>query len=195
MDGRRTTGYGISPYVSRTAGGITVPTDYPREIRIRYFNTSMDYAIAELTDSDFNLVPIPISLEVLTADMDLKVYHCPVDTFNDEHVEDLTVFPQWTKTARPTAHHVACSVGLYSGSSGGPFISRTGGAVAMHVESVNSAKEIDTTAVRSMPVDNAIELISETVNSHANSHASFSRALVIRSCNALVHKLHELGII
>lgn len=128
--------------------------------------------------------------------MNLRVYHCPVDTFNDEHVEDLSPFCEDVKTARPTAHHVACNVGLFGGSSGGPFISRRGGAIGMHVESVSAARDIDTTAIAFMPaVSDAIEILSETVNSHANGHASFSRAVLFRTCPKLIDALHQLGIV
>lgn len=153
----------------------------------------MDYAIVELCDNTFDLAPIPISLDEVKADMDLKVYHCPVDTFNEGHVEDLTVFSGWVKAARPTTHHVACNVGLYSGSSGGPFISRNGGAVAMHVESISSARTTDVD-VNSMAEEDAMEILSESVNSHANNHASFSRALLFRTCPKLISALGQLGI-
>ena len=195
MQSQRLGGYGIAPFAVRRAGAVVVRQGFPRPVRVRYFNTAMDYAVLEVCDNCFDLVPVPISLEVVEADMDLKVYHCPVDTFNEGHVEDLTVFSNWVKAARPTNHHVACNVGLYGGSSGGPFISRSGGAIGMHIESVSTAREIDKTAIAAMSASDAVEILSETVNSHANGHASFSRALLFRTCPGLINALQGLGIV
>lgn len=195
----RALNYAISPFVSRDASGrIRFPDGFPRAVQILVYNTKMDYAIAELCEGPFDLAPIPISIENVEADTDLKVYHCPVDTFNDEHVEDLTVFSAWVKSARPTGHHVACNIGLYRGSSGGPFISRSGGAVGMHVESVSTAKFVD---VGAAPMEtqkelvNAIEIISSTVNSNAHVHASFGRALVFGKCRKLLQFLRSLDLL
>jgi hypothetical protein len=97
-------GYAIVPYLTReTDGSLNIPAGYPREIEIKYFNSKMDYAVASLVNVPFDLSPIPVSLENIEADMDIKVYHCPVDFFNEEHIGDLTVFTSWTKTARPTS--------------------------------------------------------------------------------------------
>jgi hypothetical protein len=195
MEHRRIDGYGISPYVSRTPqGDVAIPEGYPRPVKIHAFNTEMDYAIVELCDDISDLKPIPLSFENIESDMDLKVYHCPVDSFNELHVEDLSHFTEWVKTALPTGHHVSCNKGLYSGSSGGPLITRGGRVVAMHVESISAAKEIDKADMQDLGLAAAIELISETVNSHAHIHASFSRALVLGKCRVLRAKLIELGV-
>jgi hypothetical protein len=123
MKDRKSTGYGISTYASRTRGGIiTVPSGYPRPVKVRFFNVEMDYAIIELCDQRSDLDPIPVSFEEVGPDTDLKVYHYPVDIFNDEHLEDLSQFTAWVKAALPTGHHVSCNNGLYSGSSGVPFL-------------------------------------------------------------------------
>ncbi len=172
-----------------------IPQGYPRPVRVRVFNRDMDYAIVELCDNSFDLSPIPISLEMIEADMDLKVFHCPVDTFNEGHVEDLTVFTKWIKTGRPTTHHVSCNVGLFAGSSGGPFISRSGGAVGMHVESVNVSNWLEVPVVTTVPISDAEEIFSKTANSSGSSNASFARALLFRKCPQLVRILRELGVI
>jgi hypothetical protein len=100
MQSNRRGGYGIAPYASRTAGGIVVPQGFPRPVRVRFFNRAMDYAVLELCDNWFDLAPIPISLEEVETGMNLRVYHCPVDTFNDEHVEDLSPFCEDLKKLR-----------------------------------------------------------------------------------------------
>jgi hypothetical protein len=93
MLGRRTTGYGISTYASRTRGGIiTVPPGSPRPVKVRFFNVEMDYAIIEVCDGVSDLDPIPVSFDEVDPDTDLKVYHYPVDLFNDEHLEYLSQF-------------------------------------------------------------------------------------------------------
>lgn len=198
----RLSGYAIAPYVSRDASGrIHIPKGFPRAVRILAYNTQMDYAIAELCKEPFDLVPIPISTEEVECDTNLKVYHCPVDIFNEEHVKDLTVFSACVKSARPTRHHVASNVGLYCGSSGGPFISQNGGAIGMHVESVNKANFVDIGAIGTNPIETkaeiveAMEIISTTINSNAHAHASFSRGLVFSKCRKLLQYLRSLGII
>lgn len=209
MESNRLVGYGIVPYVSRLrSGAVEIPRGFPRPVRVLQFNTDMDYAILEVGDGGGrgrgrgddgeDLKPIPISLEEVEAEMDLKIYHCPVDLFNDERVKDLTVFSGCVQTARPTAHHVTCNVGLYSGSSGGPFIScRSGGAVGMHVESVPTARDVDPMAVAtSVPTaEDAAEIVSDTENSRGTNHAAFSRALLFRTCPKLVRALQQLRIL
>jgi len=190
-------GYAIAESTSRLNSGAThLPTGY-RKVEVIYYNQKMDYAILKDLSESNDLQPIPISIRDVEDDTDLKVFHCPVGLFNDMEFGDLTVFTAWVKCAKPMAHHITCTGGLFAGSSGAPFVTREGYAVGLHVESINSAKIISVDEVSSFSADtqSAIEIISETVNSSSNSHASLSRALYLGKCKKLIETIEiELGI-
>lgn len=106
----------------------------------------------EIDNNTFDLQPIPISLEEVALDMEMKVFHCPVDTFNYGRLKDLPVSVAWITTAQPTAHQVACQAHLYRGSSGGPFISRTGGAVGILLAPLKTlTQQLSLPGTRQMP--------------------------------------------
>lgn len=151
----------------------------------------MDYAlISSAVKKD--LVPIPVSIAPVEGDLDIKVFHMPIDDFNDQEADDsLSVDTKWIKSTLPTRHHMKCSGGLFSGSSGAPFVMRNDRVVDFHCESISSKREV---GIEGKTVDEAVEILSETVNSHANNHASFCRALLIVSCKKLVDVLTEKGV-
>ena len=103
------------------------------------------------------------------------------------------IFYQWVRCARPSPHHIYCQGGLYGGSSGAPFILRNGRVVAIHIESSKAAESIDIDAMRKLSVHDAIELVSETVNSNTMVHGSISTGLYIAKCPTLVQTLAHIG--
>jgi len=194
MHNRRATNYGIAMTVSRSKGG-QVMTDpiLPYRVRVLYYNASMDYAILILEDASLPpLEKVPVSIARVEFDTDLKVFHCPVGLFTSESSDSVSVFTGWVKTSRCTAHHIPCSGGLFAGSSGSPFITRAGYVVGMHVESIN--EQIDNLNVKGLDVTDALEIVSDTVNSNAQNHASLSSALCVGLCPQLVKCLRTLGI-
>jgi hypothetical protein len=150
----------------------------------------MDYAILQLDDTGADLIPIPISIRAVDSDTDLKVFHCPVGLFTDGNQSDVTVFTGWVKSGRPTRHHIPCNGGLFSGSSGGPFVTREGYAVGMHIESINSARGVESSYTGN-PQTN-FDILSSSCNSNANNHASISSALCLGSCRKLVTVLRSI---
>lgn len=163
--------------------------DVNYQVRVSHYNVQMDYCILELLDNRVALTPIPISIQQIEAETDLKVYHAPIDAFNDFTSNILTIFTTWVKCARPTSHHIHCQGGLFGGSSGAPFILRNGRVVAIHIESSNAAE----TVARAMSVRDAIELVSETVNSNTTVYGSISTGLYIARCPTLLRTLADIG--
>ena len=94
---------------------------------------------------------------------------------------------------RPWSHHIHCQGGLYGGSSGAPFILRNGRVTAIHVESSKAAESIDTNALSTMPILDAIELVSETVYSNTMVHGSISTDLYLAKCPTLLRALANIG--
>ena len=162
-------------------------------VRIRYYNTNNDYCILELLDTSVALSPIPISIQELEPETDLKVYHAPVDAFNDHSSNVLSIFTAWVRCARPSLHHIYCQGSLYGGSSGAPFILRNGRVVGFHQESLNAAKSVDLDIMKNMSAQEVIELVSETVNSNTTVYGSISSGLYIAKCRILVQTLVKIG--
>jgi hypothetical protein len=196
----RKDGYAFTVSISRhLTSGAHQMVHGVRDAQILYYNSVMDYAIIEDKSGSNDLTPIPISIRVVDTDVDLKVFHCPVALFNDEDFGDLTVYTSWVKSAKPTKHHSPCSGGLFAGSSGAPFVTRDGFVVGFHVESINSARAIETPQLQAKlatgvtaDLNDAIELVSETVNSNSRVHASLCRALCIGSCSKLVETIERV---
>ena len=116
--------------------------------------------------------------------------------FNDTSYGGLTIFTDWVKTGRPTAHHIHCKgSGIFRGSSGGPHVLRDGRVVGIHLESGSESKKIDVDELKSASGDDAMEIISSTVNSNASSYASICSSLYISKCTKLVNCLREFEIL
>lgn len=150
-----------------------------------HFNAQMDYAILVNISNGTDLVPIPISITPPEPDQDLKVFHCPVSLFNDGIVNSLSFFSLWLKASRPSKHHVMCHGGLSQGSSGAPFVTKSGEVIGMQVESVNGV--IDSPSIADLDIPAAVELISESVVSLINNHASYCQALLFGRCPNLLN--------
>lgn len=149
--------YNIAEVVEKTNGVLSFSRG-KRTVKVARQNKKADWAILKLVDvSTEDLVPIPISAEPLSMDVDLKVFHCLVGIFNNCSTEQVSVGTRWTKTFTPTEHHVKVDFGLFSGSSGAPFILRNGRVVAFHQESFSQAEEIS-----SLPPSD-IDTVSDTV--------------------------------
>jgi hypothetical protein len=190
MAERRLTSYAFTLTCVRENGSVTCPYGY-FEARVIRYNVDMDYALIQSTVKK-DLIPIPLSIGPVESDTDLKVFHVPIDNFNDTVVDDtLSVFTAWVKSTLPSKHHMKCSGGLYAGSSGAPFVLRNGKAIGFHCESSDSKGEVDITSKTN---EEAIEILSETVNSHAHCYGSFCRALLIGSCKKLIQALTEFGV-
>jgi hypothetical protein len=186
MEGRRLVNYAFALTCERSNGVITCPHGY-FEAKVLRYNVDMDYALIESTVRK-DLIPIPLSIGPVESDLDIKVFHVPIDDFNDTEDDDsLSVDTKWIKSTLPTRHHMKCSGGLFAGSSGAPFVMRNGRAIGFNCE-----KAVVDIIGKSMEED--VEIFSDTVNSHANNHASFCRALLIGSCRKLIDVLNGFGV-
>jgi len=183
-----TENYAIALTVSKTNGIQGVAKDL-RRVRVKYFNSGMDWAILELVGAPFSedTPPIPITTMEVEQDTDFKVFHMPICDYVFEESDTISAFTVWGKTAVPTNHHVQGSIGLYAGSSGAPFVLRSGHAFAMHLESRNESKQIPAQTTD-------IEVISNTINSNGSVHASRCSGLYFKSCNELLARLRVLNI-
>jgi hypothetical protein len=190
MLGQRLTGYAIALVCERHQEVVTCPNGW-FEVRVVKYNRGMDYALIEsIVKKD--LPPIPLSIAAVEADLDVKVFHTPIDDFNEKVEDDvLSVHTTWIKSAVPSRHHMKCIGGLFAGSSGGPFVLRNGRAVGFHCESVNIKSEV---SLDGKSAEEAFEVISDTLNSYVHNHASFCRALLIGQCKKLMVTLRECGV-
>jgi len=165
-------------------------------VKVVKFNTEMDYAVLQLQEANPNLTPIPISLEPVEPDMDLKLFHCPVAAFLDNSNADVGVLTKWTKSGYMTTHHLICDGGAFRGSSGAPYVLRNGYAVGIHVESINEVETLSGQGVLALTsLDDQIEIISETVNSNASNYAAMSSVLLFGCCPKLIEYLRSINIV
>lgn len=193
LDDRRT-GYAIALTCERSKGVVSCPDGW-FGVKVVRFNKDMDYALIESVIKK-DLAPIPLSIATVEGDLYVKVFHSPIDDFNEKVEDDsVAVHTKWVKSTLPSRHHVKCTGGLYPGSSGGPFMMRNGRAIGFHCESVRRNSEVkpETLDGRSMEESNT-EIISDTVNSHAHNHGSFCRALLIGKCKKLLGVLRGYGV-
>jgi hypothetical protein len=191
----RAVNYLIAPVVVKENGNIHFPTP-PCSVKVVRFNKQMDYAILELQSTDLNLTPIPISLEPVISDIDLKLFHCPIAAFNDNSNSDVGVLTRWLKSGYSKNHHMVCEGGAFRGSSGAPYVMRNGFAIGIHIESINETQQLEVDDVKAMSsLDEQIEIISDTVNSNAENYAALSTVLLFNRCPKLIEQLKEWKII
>lgn len=173
---------------------ISFPLGYIR-VKVIRFNSGMDYAILELHAPDSLLTPIPISIDPVESDLDLKLFHCPIALlFNDNSCGNVGVLSRWLKSDYSVKHHMTCETGAFRGSSGAPYVLRDGRTVGIHLESHNEAQTIDCDFKTSLStIDEKMEIISDTVNSNPENYSSISTVLLISKCPKLVQILkHDL---
>jgi len=140
------------------------------------------------------LTPIPISIGEIPPGTDLKVFHRPVRMFIEGQEDDISVYSAWVKSSSSRqGHHIRCQGGLFAGSSGAPYVTRRGFVVGMHVESANEAHMIEADFT-SMTTSEAIELVSDTINSNTNVHSSILKAIQFSKCRRLCETLRSLQI-
>ena len=189
MDKRKLVGYGIAVSVSKTNDVQEAPEDFHR-VKIKYYNVQSDWAIIELLDPPFTerTVPIPITTVDVEMDTDFKVFHMPISEYMFQETDSISAHTDWLKAGRPKKHHVEGNKGLFRGSSGAPFVLRNGYAFAMHLESRNEA-----ISVPEGKRDDA-EVISNTIHSNAQVHASRCSGLYLKTCSELLSRLLELGV-
>lgn len=90
--------YSIALSVERSnTNQLLFPEGY-EVVRLRYRNKNADWAILELIgNSDFTEI-IPVSLDHVPSDTDVKVFHCAVGPFHNEEEEILSCDTVWAKT-------------------------------------------------------------------------------------------------
>jgi len=182
--------YFIALMVTRN-GSVQYPNGFHEvELKGRCYET--DWAILELISKSVSLKFIEIfrgdSIEV---ESDIKVYHAPVSFFNTQQNDMLCANPDWVKYWRCTRHHVCVSKGLFSGSSGSPFLLRNGQVVGMHQESHNEAVDIDEPSLKKRiiakdDVWDVITVVSDSVISSGRVHASMAQGLWLSKCTSLM---------
>jgi len=189
--------YMVTSVVERAGNGAIIFPNTKIVATIYKTNPTMDYAILQIQGSSA-LDPIPISMEDIEPESDVKVYHCSVSSFNAMEVDVVLPGAEWVRYMGSTRHHIYCNKGLFSGSSGAPFILRNGRVIGLHVESINESKEVSMDGQAHLQTANdiwgALEVVSNTVNSNAHSHGSTCKALKFSSCRQLAVELNALRI-
>lgn len=165
-------------------------------VEVISFCAIMDWAILKLSGetSSKDLIYIPIGTGEMQADDDIKVYRCAVGIFNAQDCDVVASIPQWIKYIASTKHHIIANGGLFSGSSGAPFILRNDCVVGIHMESIKHAAIIAESERTHEAWSDAMEVISNTVNSNARVSAALCKALQISRCSGLLQVLCSLGI-
>jgi hypothetical protein len=185
--------YTIALVVEKRNGILSFPQGF-RRVRVISYNVGMDYAILQLYSKEqHNLLPIPSSVQPVESDVDVKIFHCPLEQFQDTDPSGCGTFTKWTKTGVQLTHHVLCDVSLFKGSSGAPYILRSGEVVAIHVENRSRAECV--TVEEDTTVEKALELMSNTINSRADVHSSMAYGLLISKCSTLVSESRRLKVI
>lgn len=148
-----------------------------------------DWALLKRTDhEEFEEYLSICSTEHIPADGSeehLKIYHCAIDMFNRGLVDAVKPICDEYRFGFTTNHRVVLHAGLFGGSSGGIYAIRSndprtnGRVLAMHVESVSTARHIGSEYAASDADANAeVDLISVS-DSHAECHGSFINGLII----------------
>jgi hypothetical protein len=184
MDKERTTHYGIALTVERNPISGRISLDDYHDVQICRYSSEWDYAVAEVISGRVPLKPIPTSRRTVEPDTDIKVFHCPVSMFNNDSATLLlSVYTEWAKTARPSAHRIPTNRGFFAGSSGAPFVTRDRFVVGMHVESMNEAVEVN---IDGDSLQEAVDKLSDSVNTNANVRNSLSNGLYLGKCTELI---------
>lgn len=196
MKDTRTRHYTIALAVTKDSNLLNFPHGY-RKVKVVNYNKEMDYAILKLAESEeSNLFPIPISVQLLESDVDLKIFHCPLEQFQDTDPSACGAFTKWTKSGVQLNHHVLCDVSLFKGSSGSPYILRSGHVVAIHIENVSRSERVPELLLQdNSELESSIEILSNTVNSHSEVHSSMAYGLLISKCPALLEVLRTEGVL
>lgn len=123
----------------------------------------------------------------------LKIYHCAIDMFNGGIVDAVKPICDEHRLGFTTKHRVVVHAGLFGGSSGGIYVIRSnnpltnGRVLAMHVESVSTAKQFDSGSPSS---DFEIDVMSVS-DSHANCHGSMINGLIVSCFSKLFKYIQE----
>jgi hypothetical protein len=165
-------------------------------VRLRYRNKSADWAILEVKSPAPPLEFIPISLEPVLPDINVKILYCPAALFNEGVEEILSTDTVWAKSLRGTSHHLRYNHRLLRGSSGAPVILRNGCVVAFHQESFSGSRRLPAGEVLAeMTAEDTWDIVSSVVNSVATSYGATGRGIQISKCPRLVQKLRDLQVV
>jgi hypothetical protein len=188
--------YTIALSVERNAKGILEFNEGFRSVTLKYRNKLSDWAILEVEGPEDLPEFIPISLDEVRADRDVKIFYCPVARFTDGPDDLLSVDIVWAKTLRGTTHHLRFNTGLFRGSSGAPVVLRNGCAVAFHQEAGNKARTMPAREeMAQMDMVEVIDVISDSVHSEVYARYANSRSIEIRKCPKLVNTLRRINVI
>ena len=161
-------------------------------------NKEIDWAILVLprrkSFTDEECIPICEASEIIPGDNDreFKLCHCPAEGFEHIHVvQPCSHF--WLKPRAITEEgFILFNAGFYEGSSGGVTIDRYGRAVSIHIESFSSVLSSEQAKLKSPSQGSNLDdtSIEEAIDSSANTHAHYSRGLIISFCRDLMEALH-----
>jgi hypothetical protein len=169
-------------------------------VEVKKADVKQDWAVLERRDNKLFKEAVPVA----TMDEDLPTrgtmnkltfYHCPVTLFVTQGESILHVTPKEGSLGLIGTKQIQFQNGGFDGSCGGPYVYR-GKAVAIHVESVNSALTSEAlmahrrhTGKRTndrMLVNDAIEL----ADSSASSHTSNASGIIIRAYPELMEYIN-----
>jgi hypothetical protein len=172
--------------------GVVRPIGDVIQVTVVFQSPTSDWALLKRTDSkEFEEYLSICPKEHIPADGSeerLKIYHCAIDMFNGGLADAVKPICDEHRFGFATNHRVVLHAGLFGGSSGGIYAIRSndprtnGYVLAMHVESVNTARHIES------EISADVDLISVS-DSHAEFHGSFINGLIICRYRDLYKKI------
>jgi hypothetical protein len=148
--------------------------------RLNDFSTENSIPICELLD-------IPPS----RTEPQFKLYHCPAEQYDIVRVVTMTS-SSWMKPQAivNSSGQIYFPSGFSKGSSGGVFVDREGRAVAIHLESISSAKTLaEAKSSTGSAISTNEKSLEEAIDSSAHSHSSMSRCMIISFFPELMNAL------
>jgi hypothetical protein len=161
-------------------------------VTIAYYCTSEDWVLFSRTDgllfSPEDIVPVCPNHD-LPQIGSIQIHHFPVDLFNSGEIDALKALLVNKDIGYYTEHKVLVQNGLFSGSSGGLY-AFNGRAIAMHLESVNSAMTVDDIA-RQYPDLADLACVGAASDSNVACYAGLAQGIVICKFKRLMARIFK----
>jgi hypothetical protein len=169
-----------------------------------------DWAILEVDDSNHyfeSYLPIckePFLPKTEAENEKLKAFYAPIGTFKTNGFVDLHIWPddyQQVLQYDKEGTVILVTTGLYKGSCGGPYVSKAGLAVALHLSSMHEGKNISIVKKRKRNVAELNEAVIQLVEAStdmADVHESIREGLVLARVPqivALVERENEASLV
>lgn len=169
----------------------------------------LDYVVLSVgeTCQHLELQPIPISSVKPKMEDEVKLYYAFYAPGYNQFEMDFCQIAvnSYEKIATVSASHLFTNRGTDSGTSGGPYVTKRGQVVAIHIASTNTVPDVKgkeemqpkekNQRLRVADVNAKVEVLSDAVSRISNTYCSNSVGLVITSCRRLCDFLHAQGVV